>query len=112
MDSILTSTKKLSNLGEAYDCYDADIIMFINNVFLTLKQLGIGPKEGFFIKGASETWDMFLPDNEVLREATKAYMGTKVRLKFDPPASSVLIEALNASVNEFEWRGNVEVETA
>ena len=111
MESILTSTKKISNLGAEYDCFDAEIIMYINTVFLTLKQLGIGPKEGFFIKGATETWSMFLPDNEFLREAVKSYMGTKVRLKFDPPASSVLVEALNASVNEFEWRGNVEVET-
>lgn len=111
MESILTSTKKLANLGEDYDAFDPDIIMYMNGVFLTLKQLGVGPKTGFVVKDSETLWTDFIPDDEVLRESVKAYMGAKVRLQFDPPLSSALIEALKAIINEYEWRLNVEAET-
>lgn len=111
MESILTSTKKLANLGEDYDAFDNDIIMYMNGVFLTLKQLGVGPKNGFVVKDKNTLWTDFIPDDEVLRESVKAYMGAKVRLQFDPPLSAALIEALKAIINEYEWRLNVEAET-
>lgn len=111
MESILTSTKKLANLGEDYDAFDNDIIMYMNGVFLTLKQLGVGPKNGFVVKDKNTLWTDFIPDDEVLRESVKAYMGAKVRLQFDLPLSAALIEALKAIINEYEWRLNVEAET-
>jgi hypothetical protein len=111
MDSILTTTKELSGVMLEYDNFDKDLVMYINSVFMVLKQLGVGPAEGFMIKDASTTWEEFLPNNTVLRESVKAYMGNKVRLQFDPPTSSALLEALTRNVNEFEWRLNVEAET-
>lgn len=110
MDSILTSSKTLGMLGSEYDVFDPQIIAYINSVFLVLKQLGVGPKEGFFVTDKNSTWDEFLPDDEFLRESIKAYMGHKVRLQFDPPASSVHVEALKAIIAEFEWRLNTEVD--
>lgn len=112
MDSILNSTKKLSGLTSDYGHYDPDIIMYINNVLLTLKQLGVGPSKGFFITGEYETWNDFITDDPLLREATKGYMGAKVRLQFDPPTSSVHMEALKENIKEYEWRLNNEVETS
>ena len=35
----------------------------------------------------------------------------KVRLVFDPPTSSALLDALKQSIQEYEWRLNVEAET-
>ena len=111
MDSILTSTKKLAGLAEEYDHFDPDIVMYINFVFLTLKQIGVGPSGGFVITDESATWDSFIPNNEILRESVKAYMGAKVRLQFDPPAGAFL-EALQRQIDEYEWRLNFEVESA
>lgn len=111
MESILTSTKKLANLGEDYDAFDQDIIMYMNGVFLTLKQLGVGPAKGFVVKDKTTKWTDFIPDNEVLRESVKAYMGAKVRLQFDPPLSAALLEALKEVIKEYECRLNYEVET-
>lgn len=111
MDSILTTTKTLSGVMEEYENFDTDLIMYINSVFLVLKQLGVGPAEGFVIEDDSATWTEFIPDNKILRESVKAYMGNKVRLQFDPPTSSALLEALTRNVNEFEWRLNAEAET-
>lgn len=111
MDSILTTTKELSGVTAEYDSFDKDLVMYINSVFLVLKQLGIGPKDGFVIKDASSTWDEYIPDDEVLRESVKSYMGDKTRLRFDPPTSSVLLDALRQNIAEFEWRLNLEAET-
>lgn len=110
MESILISTKKLSGVTADYDCFDADIIMYINSVFLNLKQLGVGPKEGFIIEDDSSTWDEFIPDDAILRESTKTYMGHKVRMQFDPPSNSVLNETLQRTINEYEWRLRLESE--
>lgn len=107
MESILNSTKKLSGLMEGYEHFDEDIIMFINSVFFDLNQLGIGPSEGFTIEDDSALWVDFLPNDKPLREAVKSYMGMKVRLKFDPPTVSSLLEALQRSINECEWRFSI-----
>ena len=48
-ESILTSIKKLLGIVEEYTQFDTDIIIYINTVFMTLQQLGIGPEEGFSI---------------------------------------------------------------
>lgn len=111
MDSILTSTKKLSGVSESCPHFDDQIVAYINSVFFVLKQLGVGPVEGFVITDESEIWSDFLPDDVVLREATKDYMSAKVRLKFDPPSSSAHMEALKSTIAEYEWRANVEVES-
>lgn len=111
MDSILTSTKKLSGVSESCPHFDDQIVAYINSVFFVLKQLGVGPDEGFVVTDESDTWDDFLPDNAILREATKSYMSAKVRLQFDPPSSSSHMEALKSVIAEYEWRANVEVES-
>ena len=112
MDSILTSIKKLLGITEEYKQFDPDIIIHINSVFLILKQLGIGPEQGFSISGEYETWDQFLPEGSTNLEAVKSYMHIKVKLLFDPPTISAVMEAMNKMAKEYEWRLNVEAESA
>lgn len=111
MDSILTSTKKLSQVAESCPHFNDQLVSYINSVFLVLKQLGVGPETGFVITDESDIWSDFIPDNIVLREATKAYMAAKVKLQFDPPTNSAHLQALMNVINEFEWRLNVESES-
>lgn len=111
MDSILTSTKVLSGVSKDCPHFDDQIVSYINSVFFVLRQLGVGPTEGFVITGANEIWSDFIPDDIVLREATKDYMSAKVKLKFDPPSNSMHMEALKSTIAEYEWRANAEVET-
>lgn len=110
MESILTSIKKLLGIPEDYNHFDADIIMHINSVFMILTQMGVGPSEGFSIKDKTATWDMFVSPNTNL-EPVKSYVFMKVRLLFDPPQSSAVMESINRMISEFEWRLNVESET-
>ena len=112
MDSILTSIKKLLGITAEYKQFDPDLIIHINSVFLILKQLGIGPEQGFSISGEYETWDQFLPEGSTNLEAVKSFMHIKVKLLFDPPTSSAVMEAMNRIASEYEWRLNVEAESA
>lgn len=103
MDSILTSIKKNLGITEEYTHFDADLIMHINTIFVALKQMGVGPAEGFYIEDKTATWDEFIED-PVECNAVKTYMTARVRLIFDPPQSSAHIECLKNVASEFEWR--------
>lgn len=109
MESILTSIKKVIGIEGEYEHFDADLIMHINSVFMILTQLGVGPSEGFSIMDEHDTWADFLPESPKL-ESVKSYMGLKVKLIFDPPTSSAVIESMNRMISEFEWRLNVAVD--
>lgn len=105
-NSILKSTKKILGLSDTYDAFDLDILTHINSVFSELDQLGIGPTGGFFIDDDSATWDDFLvPTNQLASVRTLMFL--KVRLLFDPPATSFLIDALDKQIQKLEWRLNV-----
>lgn len=109
MESILTSIKKLLGISAEYEHFDQDLVMHINSVFMTLNQLGVGPEEGFSISDEDAIWRDFLKDKKLL-EAVKSYMYLKVRLLFDPPASSTVMESMNRMANEFEWRLYIAVD--
>lgn len=109
MESILTSIKKLLGIEEEYTQFDNDIIMHINSAFLNLTQLGVGPAEGFLIEDDTATWEDFIGDSNQL-QAVKSYMYLKVKLLFDPPLSSSVIESMNRMIAELEWRLNVAVD--
>lgn len=110
MDSILTSIKKMLGIAEEYTHFDEDIIMHINSVFMTLTQLGVGPAEGFRIRDDSAIWADFMPDSPVF-ESVKTYVFLRVKLIFDPPLTSAVIDSYERQIDEFEWRLNVSAES-
>lgn len=107
-ESILTSIKKLLGIEEEYEQFDMDIIIHINSVFMILHQLGVGPKNGFAIKDKTATWNEYI--EEAYIESIKSYVYLKVRLLFDPPQQSAVIESTKNLVNELEFRLNVQVD--
>ena len=102
-ESILTSIKLLLGIPEEYECFDQQLVMHINSVFMILTQLGVGPPEGFVISDKTKSWSDFLPDETKL-QATKTYMQIKVKSLFDPPMSSAVLEAMKQLAAECEWR--------
>lgn len=108
-ESILTSIKAQLGIQEEYTAFDQQIIMHINSVLMVLKQLGVGPTTGFTISDKTATWNDFLSSDKNL-EATKSYVGMRVRMLFDPPTTSIVAESMNRMINEFEWRLNVGTE--
>lgn len=109
-DSVLTSIKKLLGIAEEYEHFDADLIMHINSVFSILTQLGVGPSKGFMIEDKNATWKDFISD-ESKYMLVKSYMHLKVKLLFDPPLSSAVLECYKTQISEYEWRLNVAAET-
>ena len=107
IESILTSVKKPLGIHEESTDFDADIIMHINSVFMILRQMGVGPEEGFSITDASAVWNDYVGESTDI-ESVKTYVFMKVKLIFDPPASSVIVEAMKQIISELEWRLNVE----
>ena len=53
--------------------------------------------DGFFARGTQ-------------LELVKSYMYLKVKLLFDPPLGSAVIDVINRQISEFEWRLNVAVD--
>ena len=111
MESILTSIKKMLGITSEYKHFDTDLIIHINSVLSILTQLGVGPSKGFSIENEFASWDEFIPEGFNL-ELVKSYVYLKVRLLFDPPASSAVIESTNKLLSELEWRINLEAESA
>jgi hypothetical protein len=108
-DSILDSVKKVCSLSADYTAFDDLLILHTNTVFTTLSQLGIGPADGFMIEDNSTTWDAFVgPDLNL--NAVKTYVGLQVRMYFDPPQTSFVIDAMNKQIQELGWRLNVKRE--
>ena len=108
MDSILTSIKQMLGIQEDYTHFDVSIIMHINSALMTLSQLGVGPSKGFMIEDKEDFWDDFITEDF---EMVKTYVYLKVRLVFDPPTSSSVIESINRQISELEWRLNVAAES-
>lgn len=102
-ESILNSVKESLGLLPSINAFDNTIILHINSIFSVLTQQGIGPEEGFSINDDSTMWSEFLGEDKRL-QAVKTYMNLRVRILFDPPASSVLMDAFKEQIRELEWR--------
>lgn len=109
MSSILTDIKKQLGIEEDYTAFDPDIILLINGVLPTVRQLGVFDTP-FAITGQTETWNDLLGNKDDIEEI-KTYVYLKVKLIFDPPTNSTVLESYKEFCKEFEWRMNIEVET-
>lgn len=108
-DSILNTIKRLLGLEEDYPAFDTDVIVNINTYLGVLNQLGVG-KEGFAIEDDTATWADFLEDSPVPLAEAKTYVYLRVRQAFDPPASGVLMSAIDKQIEELGWRMTSKVE--
>lgn len=127
-DSILTNIKKIVGIAESDTSFDSDVIMHANTVFSVLNQLGIGPTAGFMIEDSGPTWEDFLSVKQVgqlesdgtvtytdqqltavnkLLNMVKTYIYLRVRLIFDPPQTSFVIESINKQIQELEVRMSI-----
>jgi hypothetical protein len=103
IDSILQSTKKKIGPSADYDAFDHDILVSINSTFATLFDVcGFGGEKPVRITGPDETWSSILDDPRL--EWVKDYVFMKVKVAFDPPSSSTLLENYKQQIAELEWR--------
>lgn len=81
--------------------------MDINAAFFILYQLGVGndTSRPFRITGATQKWSDFITDGTM--EIVKDCVYFRVKLAFDPPANSFLVENMKKQIDEYEFRALV-----
>lgn len=110
--SILNTIKKMLGLSEDYTVYDTDVITLINAALMTLQQYGVGPKQGFIVTSDEQTWaDFFAESDGKNLEAVKMYVYLKVKMVFDPPQTSFVMDAFKETCQETEWRLKEQMES-
>lgn len=110
MDSILTTIKLMIGVGAECAHFDKQLIVHINRALMRLNQLGVGPAKIVKITSELETWSTLLGDDVDEIEAVKDYVYNEVKMKFDPPTSSFVLEAMKEDSNKLEWCLNVQAE--
>lgn len=108
-ESIFDSIKALLGPDASYDVFDQDILIHINSAISVLTQLGVGPANGFMLMGSDEKWSDFIGDDKTL-QMVKSYIYMKVKMAFDPPVNSSVLNAYQEACKEYEWRLNVAVD--
>ena len=101
-DSILDSIKDLLGPGSEDTSFDSSLIIFINGALMEMNDLGIGPKD-YRIIDNTNTWTEFLEGRQDV-ELVKSTVYLKVRLVFDPPQNSFLVDSIKAEITKNEWR--------
>lgn len=109
-DSIFVTIKKMLGLGDGYTPFDMDIMVHINSALMELCQLGIGPTEGFQISDYDTSWSEFITDKEMLG-SVKNYIYLSVKILFDPPTNSFVLDAMQKQIEKLGWRLNVQAES-
>jgi hypothetical protein len=104
--SILNSTKKILGISSDDESFDPDVITHINTAFSILNDLGVGPIGGYFIVDESDDWSDLGVTSVPMLSLIKTCVYLRVRLLFDPPASSWVLSAMTQQIQEHEWRLN------
>ena len=109
-ESILNTIKTKLGLSPDMKEFDEDILVHINSAFMVLHQLGVGPEEEFFIEDEEAIWKDFMGEDMNRFQSVKLYIFYKVKLGFDPYASSGVNTQMQNYVEELEWRLRVKQE--
>lgn len=109
MDSILATLRSLLEVDVADSSYDSVLVPYVNSAIASLTQMGVGPSTGYSIVGATERWNDFVQDATLL-SLVKSYIHLKIKLIFDPPTNSTVIEAINHQISELEFRIPIQLD--
>ena len=113
VSSILPSMKLMLGMEPDYKAFDTDLVIHINTVLAKLHQVGVGPAGGFHLDLAdpySSTWDQFVGEDQEYTDMVKTYMYLQLRVLFDPPQMSSVLDSYKKEAEEYLWRINVAVD--
>ena len=106
MDSILNTVKRFVGLTDEDPSFDDQLLVHINSALAALAEIGVGPKEGYRVTGADESWAEFMGESPQLN-LVQDYVSIKVKLVFDPPQNQAVKDALEQTLAENTWRIDV-----
>ena len=108
MDSILDTIKKMLGYDVTADPqFDPTILVLINSAFSELSEIGVLSDSSYRVTSRVNTWsEAFGGRTDVDMIQTFVYL--YVRIIFDPPSSSFVLNALNEEKKRIEWRISVK----
>lgn len=113
MNSILNSVKVQLGIDPESKDFDAEIMMHINSAIMVLRQIGVGPEQGFIVVSSEQTYDDYLGAGSLEMPMVKIYLAKKVKLGWDSNnSSSYFINLLKDEIGELEWRLSTQVDYA
>lgn len=101
-ESILITIKQMLGIEEDVTDFDLDIIIHINSALSELYDIGYG-SEPFKISGEETTWDLLLLNNTDL-ELIKEFLFISVKMVFDPPLSSIVMDTYKEVKKKCEFK--------
>lgn len=107
---ILESVKNYLGIDKSCSSFDEVIVMNINGVISKLYQIGVDPVYRSIQANVDEKWDDIFANDLDLVDMIKNYVFLNVKVSFDPPSNSFVLDAMNKQIQEFEWRINIEAE--
>lgn len=102
MRSILLSVKEYCLVPEETTVFDGQLCEKINSAFFTLFELGCSSTP-FTVSDESAEWEDFT-DNPILLAVVPDYVQQVVKLKFDPPANSFIVNQMKDEITELTSR--------
>ena len=105
-ESILTTIKNMLEIDLDDDCFDEELVTYINTCFITLKQVGVIDYD-FYVTDKTTSWSDLLKDKASSFQSVKTYVYARVKILFDPPSSSTLSSYENL-IRELEFRLGME----
>jgi len=102
-ESILKTIKPMLGVSVSDTSFDMDIIVLINSSLAVLNQNGIGVTD-YEIIGDTEVWADLLGETTLKLTPIKTFVFLYVKLIFDPPTNSSILEALKQQKEETLWR--------
>lgn len=110
-ENILDSIKDMLGINKEDEAFDNDVLVNINSAFSTLYQIGVGYGHHYFLLNGSETWDDVFIETDVI-DFIKLYTFMKVKIVFDPPTNSSVLQAFIDQMKEIEYRILLEADPA
>lgn len=108
-ETILESIRDYVGVQKDIDAFDKELILHVNSAFSTLFQIGVGKDKPYRLDEHS-TWSGLFSEYEEELDFIKEYTYLKVKLLFDPPTNSSLLESLKGVINETEYRIELQIE--
>lgn len=99
--NILDDVKTRTGLDKSFGAFDDEILLIINSLWPYLDQIGVSLSNTNPVEKTSK-WSDYIPSNKL--GMIPELVAVNVRIRFDPPSSSFVLESLRNTAKELEWR--------
>lgn len=111
-DGILASMQLMLGMEPEYRAFNTDLIIHINTILGKLNQIGVGVA-GYQLDLTdpyTSKWEDFLGESNPTLNMAKTYTYLNLRVLFDPPSNSFVLDSIRKEIDEYTWRLRVEAD--